>query len=1153
MPDTPPLKTVLYAVASALLLSLPALADVQGTTQPAQMPPDVADLAKQLRHEDVRQRRQAALNLFGLDEYPDALLPVLRQAMGDDDTETRYNLLHAVANLGPEAEPLLPEIIRELQRGRPQIKVAALYALGRMGPPAAPAVAEIMKHVGPGNEKLRSTAIGTLVEIGKPARSQLLDLLLGPNKMTRLTVATTLRTQPELLRNDPELAAVVDWAAPPVMTTEKTSDLPNGSFEVSDPPMLGWDIVYQEGAEGKVELDETLSRTGTRSLKVTKTNGKGFIEIRSRFPVTIPPGRGPTRLRMYFHTDRAPVSSGVMLRFRDEEGTLWTNDNPLNGGRGLYSQSLARNAPPRKWLPRVIVRAQPEQPEKLQASILIQGNPATVWIDDVEFPAPPRPMYPTLSTYPALRYSRQDALDIVSRREPVTAEIQPVDGKATLILNGQAAPLVLHHSFMPPAGDYRLFEEAGVKLQTLMIPLNAGRFGYRASQIRYPGMFPIWNADGSVNVSHVETLLEQFARRAPHSNLVLAFYITWPESYIDTHPDEAWLDADGKRFAGTIMHLRQPNRGGHDTPPTGCHFWPSMYSDQAMQDAADVVRQVLAEIKKSPYANMVAGTMIMGGHDGQFRIVWADHSPPARRAWRRFLREKYKTDEALASAWHSPGATLDQADVPDISWESGEDFRVFYDPRQQSPMMDYKQFMARRTWQLQDYFAGVVKDAFDRPLLGITWQMTGFDFAGAEGFHDTRNLDVKVIQPSYELRLPGYTGGFATDFDSLHLRNKMVASELDLRSWFRGINSEIYTMWVGCVDSADDFENVCRKEIGRLLAKDHGWWFYDITKGAFRHPRAIQAVRKSTEVARKVVNHRREFSPDVAVIYHAGAEFFNRRATGGASENTTVYGLNWMFQEINTSGVPYDSYFFKDLKQRPELCDNYKLVVFLAPYFMTPEDRAFVDEHLKKDGKVLVWHYAPGYITPDGFDLESLQAVTGMATATDRSLARQEAYRAEGDPLCKTMRPLSGIYATYRAMLTASAQPDPWTDAGRFWITDDRAVPLAHYADGKTALAVRRFEDWTSVYVAALLGLGGDLLNALARQADAYVVCDPGPAVAMNGSFMSINGLLNGPHTFTLPRKATVTDAWTGETIATDATTFTLDLQADQTRWLLID
>jgi len=1114
---------------------------------------NLTSITKDLKDDQVQSRRKAALRLVGAKGSVGEKLVLIAEALADEDAEVRYNALHATANLGADAAPLLPELIRILKQGKPQLKVASLYAIGRMGENAAPAIPHVIKYVLHANEKLRSTAAGSLVQIGEPARPQFMALLLDPNKMTRLTIATTLRTRPELLDNDPELAAAVNWASPPLMVTGKDNDLPNGSFEVDDPLLFGWEVVYHEGAEGEVEVDDTFNRTGTRSLKVTKTNGKGFIEIRSQLPVSITPRQGTTRLRMYFHTDTAPVSSGVMLRFRDQDGKFHTNDNPLNGGRGLYSQSLARNVAPGRWIPRVIVRRAPQEMERLQASILIQGNPTTVWIDDVEFPAPRRPMYPTLSTYPTLRYSRQETHDIVSQRQPVTAKIQPVDGKATLILDGQPAPLILHHSFMPPAADYGLFEDSGVTLQTLMIPLNAGRFGYQDDEVRYPGTFPIWNDDGSVNVSHISTLLENFARRAPNSNIILAFYVNWPRSYASNHPDEMWLDRDGQGLVGTEIHLFRPNHGGYDVPPPGKYFWPSMYSQQAMDDAADVMRQVLAEIKQTPYANMVAGTMIMGGHDGQFRIVWEDHSPSAKRAWRQFLKEKYRSDQALAKAWHRPDATIATAEVPDITWESSVNFTVFYDPRKQTPMMDYKKFQSQRTWQMQDFFAGVVKEAFDRPLLGITWQMTGFDFASAEGFHHTHNLDVKVIQPSYELRQPGYTGGFATDFSSLHRGNKMVASELDLRSWFRGINYEIYTMWVGSVDTADDFENMLRKEAGQLLARDHGWWFYDITKGAFRHPRALEAVRKSTAIAQEVVKDRKPFQPDVAVVYHAGAETLNRRAAGGASENSTVYGLNWMFQELDTSGVPYDSYLFDDLIKSPQLCDDYKVFVFLAPYPMSTQDRHFIDKHLKKDGKMLIWHYAPGYVTPAGFDREAVERVTGMATATHGRLARQEAYVTGHDPLVKNAKPLAGIYATYRAMLVAEEKPHPWTDAGRFWITDPDAITLAKYEDGMTAIAVKRFDDWTSIYVASLLGLSGDLLNAAAQEAGAYRVCRPGPAVFMNGSFMSINGLINGTHRFNLPRRATVTDAWSGEVIATDAETFTLDLQADETRWLLID
>ena len=1108
-----------------------------------------ADLRRYLMHGTVKERQKAGYEIWGMNNPPKSLLPVLKKTLNDQDPKTRYIILHAIANYGKDAKELIPDLLKHLKTEPRQNKVPTIYALGKISRDSEIAIPEIVKYIiSNQGEYLKITAVKALIDIGPLAKPAILKLLqAAPNPGISMTIAYGLYSDQNWMKY-PDIKEAVKAATTDSMIYryEKNNKnvLTNGDFESSGPHVPGWEVLFREGAKGNVGIDNTLSRSGRQSLKITKTNGRGYIEIRSRDVTEIKKDKGISNLRMYFHSDNSPVSSGVLLRFVNRKGRLIADDSGLNRSHGLWSQSQARNASSGKWIRRIIQKRNLKN-ESLRASIIIHGNPTTVWVDDVQFPAPRRIEYNMSVVEPPMPYTLEEALNIINKRRPVTSKLRMENGKTKFFLNGKAAPLIIYTSLSPTVADYNLFEGSGVKLQMLTIHFTH-KYGYKPNRFSLPGIQPVWLEDGSYNASGIEKVLEMFARRAPHSNIILTFYISWPNDYIAQNPEEAWLDAKGEFVGGTSMHIRSKKQmknlgksnwsGGKDFIP-----WPSMYSDKAMKDAGKMIKKVIATIKKTPYAKMIAGTCFMGGHDGQFFINRADYSENGKKAWRAFLRKKYGTDSALAQAWHKSAISIDNVKVPVLT--TSKKTQTFSSPDKDIECIDYREMMSLREWQIKDYFSKIIKQEFDRSIVAISWVM-GANWREMDGFLNARYLDVCVGQPSYQDRLPGYSGGLDLAYESLSLNTKMGISELDLRTWYRGIYpTEPRTMRIGTAESAADFSNILRKEVAPLLAKGEGWWFFDIGSGAFRNPAIQKNIKKTTEIAQKVISLENNFTPDLAVIMNEASYKFSSLAS------LPLYGLKTWSKELKTSGVPYDTYFFNDLKKHPSICRKYKIFLFITPYFISEADHRFINHHLKKDGHIIIWHYAPGFITPHGCSTKFMYSVTGIQCATNPSPVRQEAFVCGNDPLSKGLRPLAGSEPSIRMIRNSNM-----FNVRRFWISDSQVVPLAAYADGKTAIAKKRFKEWTSIYCAPVLGIGGDLLNNVAHDAGAYVICKPGPEIRMNGVFISIQGIVNGKRTFQLPRKAEkVTDAFTGKIIAENTAIFTLDLKADETIWLLYE
>jgi hypothetical protein len=125
-----------------------------------------------------------------------------------------------------------------------------------------------------------------------------------------------------------------------------------------------------------------------------------------------------------------------------------------------------------------------------------------------------------------------------------------------------------------------------------------------------------------------------------------------------------------------------------------------------------------------------------------------------------------------------------------------------------------------------------------------------------------------------------------------------------------------------------------------------------------------------------------------------------------------------------------------------------------------------------------------------------------------------------------------------------------------FSVDDSQATPLAEFdgipgSRGSVAIASKNLGAATSIYIASPYGLGGDLLNAIAAKAGAYVVGVPGPATHMNGEFMSLHAMTGAAYEIALPPgKHIVIDAITGTVIPSNGVSYTLQVQPQTTYWL---
>ncbi len=132
-------------------------------------PEVIAAMQSGLQDSDPRVRVVAAWVLVKRKiAEPDAVVPILRTGLTQEE-DVKNLALDALAELGPDAAPAIPELIAMIDDTAKE-NFAARWVLAKIGPPAVPALIPLLKS---DSRKVRVTAIDALAEIGPAAREAL--------------------------------------------------------------------------------------------------------------------------------------------------------------------------------------------------------------------------------------------------------------------------------------------------------------------------------------------------------------------------------------------------------------------------------------------------------------------------------------------------------------------------------------------------------------------------------------------------------------------------------------------------------------------------------------------------------------------------------------------------------------------------------------------------------------------------------------------------------------------------------------------------------------------------------------------------------------------------------------------------------------------
>lgn len=862
-------------------------------------------------------------------------------------------------------------------------------------------------------------------------------------------------------------------------------------------------VDWRAGAQGRVEVVDC---GGRPALRIVKSNDIGYGIVRVRRGFDAPAG---SRLRACADCTCESCEPGFSYGFL----ALWSGPEDLTyfsafdrNGRGGPKQTELYETPP-LTPDRKLCHYKTKTPGEVVLAIVVAGaRSVSSWsnwfAEDFtaaeqawkEF-ARKRPYATNMPHRVTLTDAELDAR--LAAESNHTAKIETIGAVSRFLVDGRPVqPILLKYSMHR---DLRTFSGD--------IKLNAAGVGLFGTGVRLgydPGSKQgYWTKDG-FDVKGAAATIRLAMRRAPGALFLLTVVLDPYPEFSQEHPDEIWIDHKGRKIIGDAGHADYSQPKATDAR----HWhWVSNFSTVWRNAVKARLSEFIDELKRQGLSKRIVGVHLAGFHDAQFSTAHPDCSPPAKRAFADWCRSTGKGES------------------------------------------DYQMFLKQGPLAVQNDLARHVKRAFDKDIVVVRYCMTPFGGSynatyDITPFVECDAIDVLCAQPDYGRRVPGVPIAHRVPLESFHLHGKYFLNELDLRTY------GAHTPWeaeLSCMtySRAVDYPMWCatnRKLAGQMFAKRMGWWYLDMAGGWFDPDEIVADIRDTVCTGRELLEvPPSPWHPDVAlVVDEEGLLKKDLRARYFYPDEQLQNGA--ALQALAAAAVPTDYWLMKDFLVHPEIAARYRTIVFFGLYDVDG-DRAELVRRLSSKRRRLVFLARSGEY--GGSDALGFRLAKKPAPTSSEILAEPG------------VRPFMGAMMHARRFTDIlGLNPKDWR--WRYYSPErtfvepepDQKVVARYTEDGTAAVVERSVGNSKLVYVAPFGGLTPGYLHALAAESGAYLpTAESGYEVDMNGDFISLHSLRNGPAVFRLPFAARVRNLKTGEEMPGVRTELRLDLTAGETRW----
>jgi len=595
----------------------------------------------------------------------------------------------------------------------------------------------------------------------------------------------------------------------------------------------------------------------------------------------------------------------------------------------------------------------------------------------------------------------------------------------------------------------------------------------------------------------VDVWIEKALAANPDALLLPRFPTDWPpEWWREANPDDVMLFDDGKRDGPASIHSLVWRRDAATQIQSMVRHLEAKYGDNI--------------IGYHPCGQTSAEWFFQGMWDGRVPSL----EPAAAAGFRRFLADRYATDQRLQQAWSRPDVTLASAQVPSVA-ERTTASASLRDPASEQHIIDFAEFLNLDMADAVAAMCKAVKEAAPDKLAiafyGYQFELSGAPRGLASSGHlglarllESPDVDMLLSPVAYGDRQPGGGGYFMAPVDSVQQNGKFWLVEDDTRTHLSSADSSPGR----CADMAET-EGVLTRNFSHILTRGAALWWMDIGGwGWFRGDEMWQRLSALRDAYQESLPELALYQPEIAVIIDERSSLYVH-----PSPQVTAPLLDAFRRQWYRIGAPVGIYLLDDLlagKVPPA-----RMYLMLNAFRLDPPQIKALRRRACRGDATVVWMYAPGIIRGQELSADHITQLTGI--------------RLEESPVGDGNLLIEG--AAVEEFSAGHAHLSP-----TFAVTDGEAKALARYADGgAVAIASRPRDDWTSVYCGALQ-MPADLLRELAREAGVHIYSDGGDVVTAGNGFVGLHASSAGPKVLSMPSECRLQDTFTGDLTGRDST-----------------
>ena len=506
--------------------------------------------------------------------------------------------------------------------------------------------------------------------------------------------------------------------------------------------------------------------------------------------------------------------------------------------------------------------------------------------------------------------------------------------------------MMAYRSFLPELEETARFAEMGIPLRTVFIANTASANGRPYCQ--YP---PVWKGAGDYDFAPVDAQLGDIIKVSPNAEF------------------NVFLDLNTPVWLTRVVR--------HDSYNEITH---ALSSPVYMKEASNYLDKLVRYIEEH-YGKRVKSYSILCGHTSEWFERDLRQSHVKNLAWRKWCRER-----GLRYGLSAPT----ESDLATGAFEG-----TVYDPATEQEKIDFWRF---HSWVISEgvlHFAHIVKRASGGKPTGADY---GYYMICDKDPCGVGNLDYErvIASPDFDFiispatysgrEIGGGTGSMLVAGTSRRYGKRFYYS---IDQWPHSLKNEYSSFIWSFRTLAETLAGNTRNAAFALVHHANFHWF-DMWGGFYKDPEMKERIAKIAEIQKRFADDDSAPLADVLIVADpdsaygridprmAANEELGRKQGAHCPEGfVPAYGCGEEFRNrINHIGVSYDVVSFNDL---PHIdLKPFRAVVLSEVWTISPEKEKVLRDHVLKDGRTIVWAYAPGVSDGRSVDAKRIHRWAGV-------------------------------------------------------------------------------------------------------------------------------------------------------------------------------